>query len=64
MPLKDALSFKQGVRLRDSHGIYRVLNGHVSNRRELGTGGKLAAGDHAPNLVDELAIDWHAGVRI
>ena len=64
LPLEQALSLEQGIRLRDRHRIHGVQLGELAHRGQLRAGRELAAGDEARDLLDELPIDRRAGLWI
>jgi hypothetical protein len=41
-----------------------VFQGELAHGRQLGARLKLAAGDHATNLLEDLPVDGSAGLRI
>ena len=61
---EQALRLQQAVGLGNRHGIHGVCDGQLAHRRQLGAGRELAARDHAPHLLDDLAVDRNAGLRV
>src|SRR5690606_24285640 len=62
--LEDTFGLEQRVDLRDRHRIDRVLERELSNRRQLGPRRELPARDHAADLLEQLPIDRHTGMRL
>ncbi len=64
MGFEQAAEFQFTISAHHGIGIDGEIDGELAHRRQLVAGGQRAGGDPAPHLIDQLAIDRDAAMKI
>ena len=64
MCFKQAAELELAIGADDGVGIDGEIDGELADGGELIAGGELAGGDGSTDLVNDLAVDGHAGMQV